>query len=498
MDTRVINEIMRQFRQGGRDSEWHQFLSAVRITNLHGWSGQEVIMRFPIVAIAGENGIGKSTVLKAAACAYTNQAGSTFYPAQMFVRTAWDEKAYADAEIQYEVKQGTQTKELKWTRKQRWYFSPRSRNGSGKPKRNVFFLDISRTLPLDATAGYAKIAKLATSEMGAAEVLSPEAVRDLSYVLGRKYREARFVGTDVDNERKVGLVTKNGGESGTEISQFHQGAGEHSLLSLFRLLSEVPNQSLLLIDELENSLHPQAQRRLITHLLNVCRAKKLQIILSTHSAFVLQELPPIARVMLVPLHHGLDVVYEVSPDFALSQMDEEKHPDLRIYLEDSESEAMFWEILQKDRDAMAQLTKRIETHSVGTASVVETLDRLGRENRLGFPGMGVLDADKAYASDTLTLPGSQAPEREVLGALKGKNWPGLPERFGIGAGRLFKYFDDALLLPDHHKWTAYIGDQVGMSQDVVWKILLEEWRKTCLSEEEAARLIDTVRQHLDV
>lgn len=83
------------------------------------------------------------------------------------------------------------------------------------------------------------------------------------FILESGYGRARFVGTDVNVDRKIGLLTKSYGE----ISQFHQGAGEDSILDVFKLLQDIPNQSLLVIDEVENSLHPQAQRRFIRYLI---------------------------------------------------------------------------------------------------------------------------------------------------------------------------------------------------------------------------------------
>lgn len=62
----------------------------------------------------------------------------------------------------------------------------------------MFFLDISRTFPLDATAGYAKVAKHASEEVGAVTELLTESLQNLSYILGQQYGRARFVGTDVD------------------------------------------------------------------------------------------------------------------------------------------------------------------------------------------------------------------------------------------------------------------------------------------------------------
>lgn len=77
MDSSEISKIGDQFKAG----QWPQFLETVEISGLRGWSGQTVNFTFPVVAVVGENGTGKSTLLQAAACAYENtDASKTFYP----------------------------------------------------------------------------------------------------------------------------------------------------------------------------------------------------------------------------------------------------------------------------------------------------------------------------------------------------------------------------------------------------------------------------------
>lgn len=261
-----IENIKRQFHQGS--GEWKKFINSIKITNIHGWTGQEMKFHFPVVAVVGENGIGKSTFLKAAVCAYKNDAGKDFYPSKMFMNTQWDRDAMSGAMIEYNIREGDQSRDLKWKRTQEWGFTPKTK----KPRRYVSFWDISRTLPLDATAGYAKVA-LSNSEVGTDLILDNDSISALSFVLGQNYTSARFTKTNVDQTREVGLLTKSYGE----ISQFHQGAGEDSILDMIRALQGIPNQSLLVIDEVENSLHPQAQRRFVRYLLKLSRQKKFKL-----------------------------------------------------------------------------------------------------------------------------------------------------------------------------------------------------------------------------
>lgn len=96
----------------------------------------------------------------------------------------------------------------------------------------------------------------------------------------------------------------------------------------------------------------------------------------------------------------------------------------------------------------------------------------------------------------MALPGTQAPERQIILDLKEKDWNNLDERFGIGAGLLFKYLDDAILLPDHHCWTEYIGNRVKKSKDAVWSIMIEEWCKQCAESENISHFLEKVRLRL--
>ena len=225
----------------------------------------------------------------------------------MFVKTQWDLNAIDGAYIEYVIQEGDNTKPTHWKKTNDWGYTPKKK----KPKRNVFFLDVSRTLPLDATAGYAKIARQAATENQENVILNDESIKGISHVLGREYEAARFASTDIDPKKEVGILTNSFGE----VSQFHQGAGEDATLDLFKLLQTIPDQSLLIIDEVEASLHPSAQRRLIQYLLKLARIKKIQVILSTHSAHVLDKYHQ-KDDYLEQMQNENDILYGVSARFA--------------------------------------------------------------------------------------------------------------------------------------------------------------------------------------
>lgn len=481
MNESEIVRIRDQF-QGG---QWPQFLERVDINGLRGWQGQVVQFKFPVVAIVGENGAGKSTVLKVAAAAYDKAKEVGYFPSDFFLDTHWD--TLTGIELGYQIKLGEQTQNFKIRKPtKRWSFPEK------RYKRGVFWFDVARTLPLDATAGYARVARLAAGEIST-EALSDEFRRHLSYILRREYQNARFAAPDVNEKRAVGLLQREFGE----ISQFHQGAGEDTSLDLMRALQEVPDHSLLIIDEVEASLHPRAQRRLINFLLTLSRLRRVQIIVSTHSPYVLEELPPEARVLLLPTAEGPSVLYGASPEFALTKLDELVHPEAFVYVEDRSAEVWVREIIARHPQGQT-IMSRVKVSPVGPANVVAMMGRLAFDGKLPQPGVGVLDGDQQQSAGCARLPGNDAPERVVFHGLRDRNWGSLHERFGIGAGDLHTYLEDALLNADFHRWPSLVGDRILKSATSVWETMATEWCRECLTEAERDVVVGAIQAALPV
>ena len=66
---------MRRLANRWSQRPWPQHLEWIEIDGLRGWAGQRIDFAFPIVAVVGENGAGKSTIIQAAASAYKATGG---------------------------------------------------------------------------------------------------------------------------------------------------------------------------------------------------------------------------------------------------------------------------------------------------------------------------------------------------------------------------------------------------------------------------------------
>jgi len=78
------------------------------------------------------------------------------------------------------------------------------------------------------------------------------------------------------------------------------------------------DNSLVLLDEPETSLHPMAQKKLIKFILEQCKNKKLQIIISTHSPDIIEGMPKESiKILYEHVETGkVNVIEDVYPENA--------------------------------------------------------------------------------------------------------------------------------------------------------------------------------------
>ncbi|MGA2221736.1 MAG: AAA family ATPase [Verrucomicrobiia bacterium] len=459
---------------------WPKRIEWLEIEGVRGWTGQRVEFKFPMVVVCGENGSGKSTVLQTAASAYKQKGDQNdWYASDFFPETAWDK--LENAELRYSIRQGIEGSFTMALRRatDRW-------TGYNKrPQRDVQYIDLARIQPISSRVGYSRLAKPSVKEKSASEFDSEMLLR-LSSIMGRNYDKGKMAITDADEERAVPVVALGS----TDFSAFHQGAGETTVAELLNF--PFTKNSLLLIDEIETSLHPRAQRRLVRDLAEKCRALELQIIISTHSPYVLEEFPPDARCYILQSEGGSQrqVVFGVSPEFAMTKMDDESYPECDLYVEDDHAKTMLREILVFHAP---DIVARCQIIPYGSANVGHSLGQMAKQKRFPRRSLVFLDGEQQAAEGCIILPGGDAPEIVVFEALKAQRWNLLDMRTGRSYSEIQDACTRAMTIPDHHEWVNSAARDLLLGGDTLWQIMASTWAGNCLTAHEAESIAKPIR-----
>ncbi|MGQ9366512.1 ATP-dependent nuclease [Azospirillum sp. ST 5-10] len=325
---------------------------------------------YPLTVICGRNGVGKSTVLALTALSARPPADWGVYWGNTRPRTR------PDTRLRYEfgdffhrqrgvpkpnglrltwvlMDRGNELEIIDQMEGGRWVSvadAGRHRRPGNRPVREIDYIPMSRILP--ASEFGVLRAAFNGEALDRTETLDGSSLTKLSYIMGRHYERA-----EIRYVRGLGLSACT---AGADYSGFDMGSGENSLIVLLSRLQAARRGSLLVIEEIELGLHPEAQERLMQVLISCCLERKVQIVCTTHSEVVIDAVPRRARVLLRrngAEHEALD---NVSTRFAVHEMMGRLQPELMVYTEDTFAGLMVEESLAGPQRA------RISVHDVGS------------------------------------------------------------------------------------------------------------------------------------
>jgi energy-coupling factor transporter ATP-binding protein EcfA2 len=164
--------------------------------------------------------------------------------------------------------------------------------------------------------------------------LTLEEIEAVSEILGRAYESARYIEHALYPGRRgkdISVIFRRG----ASYSEAFAGSGELTAVNAVVQILGAPDYSLILLDEPETSLHPGAQRALLKFLLEQIKKKGHQIVISTHSIDLLQGLPHAAIKVFEGNGTGQTrVLPSSSPNSALVRLGKPPITKKRVLVED--------------------------------------------------------------------------------------------------------------------------------------------------------------------
>lgn len=434
------------FEPNRRHSHYGDVLVKIRIKGIRNHLDTLVEIESPITAFCGVNGTGKSTVLQLASAAYQPISGSRYYFSTFILAGTLDSRPFADnASVEFTYAEPPSPGGAIPTRTLTVSRSGSSWSGYDRqPNRRVVYVGTNFYTPhADRDDHFKSLVQDRTFTSRSAVPVSDRTAESVSRILLCKYNAAHVNSMRKKWSRTVTQLISAHREGGPQYSESNMGSGEARLYALVLNLESMPEKCLVLLEEPETSLHPSAQFELGKYLVDVAERRKLQLLVTTHSEYLLLALPQKSRVYLKREGNQIVPLPGIGVRQAVSMMDGLAVPSIYILVEDDVAESIVRELLRM-HDADFLKTARIIV--AGDAGRIQQTIDVFLDQKM--PICAVRDGDKGadVRKHLLKLFGSEPPEKEIFKSVSFRSH--FQDSLKVDLGNI----DIENQQRDHHQW----------------------------------------------
>lgn len=305
-----------------------------------------------VTGIFGVNGCGKSTILHAIACFYKASLphAETNYFTRFFKRV--DGARWVGSKMVAYMTINNHEKHIEYKKAaDRW--TPRI---DQRPVRDTFYIGIDSCVPAIEQETITRTSYQMTPDPNAIANLD-QILQSAANVLGRQYDD--YIKTSCGS-RRYKRVRTQGGVPYTSLSM---GAGEQRLFTILERLYNLPAYSIMLVDELDLTLHTTALNRLVDIMAELAQRRHIQIIFTSHREELTKRADINVRHIWTPTNAGQTFCLDHTTPDCLFRLSGQMNRPLEIYVEDDLATAIIREEL-RDSGMMDYVT----IHQFGDAA----------------------------------------------------------------------------------------------------------------------------------
>lgn len=327
------------FENSNQSFTW--FSQSIHVTRFRHITGLSLEFTHPVTAIAGVNRSGKTSILLLIACSHERFLRPDASSSNIGVREhGWNDvlsftsHETVNADYQYEMKWRRAKQTFQGTGKR--LHTSRAWSGLGKKSsdptrinakiriREVRLVDLERLLPARAFSD----SLLRKSNATVTAPLNQDIAQAFAYIFDTPVTSIAEAGQHLN--RRCFIITR----AGVVYSTYNAASGEEAVIYLLKDLIESPNNSLILIEEIEAGIHPSVLRKVLDIVHIVAWQDKKQVIFTTHSPTAISAVDSKSRRFIEVVSGQWRCSSGISMQAASSKMDSVAHPLVQLYCED--------------------------------------------------------------------------------------------------------------------------------------------------------------------
>lgn len=335
------------------DNSFVHFVKKIEVDEFRNIRNLKLTFDHPVTVLTGTNKIGKTSLLLLLACShYDFKRYDSTKPETILRRHTWRDvipftnHENTTREYVYKLfwRVGNSNSEgiaKRNPQTQAWTgvgkaSSDLNRVNAQIRNRQVRFIDLERITPARNTSN-SLMRKIGLTQ---AQRVSEDVERAFGFIFDYNNVEISTIGSHIN--KSAYLIN----HEGTSYSSYNAASGEESLINILIEIFSIPNNSLVIIDELEAGFHPYVQRKLADVISYISWTHKKQFIITTHSPSLLAAFPQKSRKYIDKKEDGdYETISKISVNAAFSKMDSQAYPLVQLYCEDDIAEFIIKNIL---------------------------------------------------------------------------------------------------------------------------------------------------------
>lgn len=436
--------------------EWPVRMVRFAFDGIPGAGTGEIPLPSPIVVLAGPNGVGKTTLLRALWAASAPASALLGASAGLKLRTG-------SARFEFCNSSGSFSSDVN--------FSGIDIKGTINPDIDVIHLDAA----VDARVLQNEFCRFESSEdivngIGVRN-LKPNEENEINYISRREYRDIKVYETDASGEAAPFFEVSLGND---RYDTRTMGAGELAILYLWWTINRAPKNALLLIEEPETYLSPASQVAISHFILQESVKKYLNVVITSHSAKIIESFSEGNLVFLFRDGSGVKVVEGSAPPTVWESIGISPNIDAVALVEDNASKELLKRILEKYRPVLARQIEICVRN--GEGNITTALRSIaGAFSAIKIVGMFDGDMRERVRPDIAQfsgfLPGNESIEKIFRSLVQSA-----PDKVtaALGTSNIAAILS-GLQGTDSHDWYTKFCIEVGLTREQLFPILFRIW-----------------------